>query len=80
MDIRDMVVEVVYENKNGMYLLEIGEAVNKRFNIHMTTREVEQIIKKNPKLFVEENGKIKSPPFTNSSDKTLSVHMKTCLG
>ena len=56
-----MIVEVVYENKDGIFPLQIGEAVNKRFNSHMTTREVEQIIKKNPKLFVEENGKYKCP-------------------
>jgi hypothetical protein len=44
-----------------MFLMQIGEAVNKRFNVRMTTRDVEQVIKKNPKLFVEENSKIKSP-------------------
>jgi hypothetical protein len=62
MDIRDMVVEIVYENKDGLFLLQIGEGVNKRFNTHITTRDVEQVVKKNPKLFVEENGKIKCPP------------------
>ena len=62
MDIRDMVVEVVYDNKEGIFPLQIGEAVNKRFQTHITTRDVEQVIKKNPKLFVEENGKIKCPP------------------
>jgi hypothetical protein len=62
MDIRDMVVEVVYDNKEGLFPLQIGEAVNKRFQTHITTRDVEQVIKKNPKLFVEENGKIKCPP------------------
>ena len=61
METRDMIVEVVYENKDGMFLMQIGEAVNKRFNDRMTTRDVEQVIKKNPKLFVEENSKIKSP-------------------
>jgi hypothetical protein len=61
MDTRDMVVEIVYENKDGLFLLQIGEAVNKRFNVRMTTRDVEQVIKKNPKLFVDENGKIKCP-------------------
>ena len=61
MDTRDMVVEIVYENKDGLFLFQIGEAVNKRFNVRMTTRDVEQVIKKNPKLFVDENGKIKCP-------------------
>jgi len=62
MDIRDMVVEVVYDNKEGLFPLQISEAVNKRFQTHITTRDVEQVINKNPKLFVEENGKIKCPP------------------
>jgi hypothetical protein len=61
METRDMVVEIVYENKDGMFLLQIGEAVNKRFNVRMTTRDVEQVIRKNQKLFIEENGKIKAP-------------------
>ena len=61
METRDMVVEIVYENKDGMFLLQIGEAVNKRFNVRMTTRDVEQVIRKNPKLFIEENSKIKAP-------------------
>ena len=61
MDTKDMNVEIVYANKDGMFPLQIGEAVNKRFNTHMSTREVEQIIQKNKKLFVEENGKYKCP-------------------
>ena len=62
MDIRDMVVELVYDNKDGLFPLQIAEGVNKRFKTNVTTRDVEQVIKKNPKLFVEENGKIKCPP------------------
>ena len=61
MDTSNMIVQVVYENKEGMYPLEIAEAVSKRFNTHMTTREVEQTVKKNHKLFIEDNGKIKCP-------------------
>jgi argonaute-like protein implicated in RNA metabolism and viral defense len=61
MDSKDMISEVVYEIKDGLFPLEIAEAVEKRFNTRMTTLEVERIIKKNPKLFVEMDGKIKSP-------------------
>ena len=61
MDSKDMIVEVVYETKDGLFPLQIAEAVTRKYNIHMTTREVEQIVGKNPKLFVEDNGKIKSP-------------------
>ena len=61
MDTRDMVVEVVYDAPNGLILMDIGEAVNKRYHTPLSTRDVEQIIDKNPKLFTEENGKIKCP-------------------
>jgi hypothetical protein len=44
-----------------LYPLEIVEAVSKRFQTQVTTRQVEQIIKKNPKLFVEKDGKICCP-------------------
>jgi len=61
MDSKDMILQVVYESKDGMFPLEIAEAVSKKYSTLVTTREVEQIIKKNRKLFVEENGKIKCP-------------------
>jgi len=57
----DMVVEIVYEKPEGMFPLEIAEAVSKRFQISVTTIQVEQIVRKNPKLFVEKNFKIYSP-------------------
>jgi hypothetical protein len=61
MDSANMILQVVYENKEGMYPLEIAEAVSKRFNTPMSTRDVEQTVKKNHKLFIEDNGKIKCP-------------------
>jgi hypothetical protein len=61
MDIKDMMVEVVYESKDGMFPLDIAEAVSKRFQTPITTRQVEQIVQKNPKLFVEKNSRICSP-------------------
>ena len=61
MDIKDMIVEVVYESATGLSLLEIVEAVPKRFQTQVTTRQVDQIIRKNPKLFVEKDAKIRSP-------------------
>jgi hypothetical protein len=62
MDSKDMIVEVVYETKDGLFPLEIAEAVQKRFQTQITTREVERIVKKNPKLFIEIDGRIKAPP------------------
>ncbi len=61
MDIKDMVVQVVYESKDGLFLLAIAEAVTSRFKIQMNSRQVEEIVKKNPKLFVEVDGRIKAP-------------------
>ena len=58
MDIKDMMVEVVYESKDGMFPLDIAEEVSKRFQTPITTRQVEQIVQKNPKLFVEKNSRI----------------------
>ena len=61
MDIKDMIIQVVYESKDGLFLLAIAEAVTRRFKIQMNSRQVEEVIKKNPKLFVEMDGKIKAP-------------------
>ncbi len=61
MDIKDMIVEVVYENANGLSLLEIVETVSKRFQTQVNTRQVDQIIRKNQKLFIEKDAKICSP-------------------
>ena len=61
MDTKDMIVQVVYESTNGLYLLDIAEAVLKRFQTQVTTRQVEQVVRKNPKIFVEKDAKICSP-------------------
>jgi len=61
MDIRDEIVQVIYESKDGLFLLEITEAVTNRFKIQVNSRQIEEVIRKNPKLFVEVNGKIKAP-------------------
>jgi hypothetical protein len=61
MDIRDEIVQVVYESKDGLFLLEITEAVTNRFKMQVNSRQIEEVIRKNPKLFVEVNGKIKAP-------------------
>jgi len=72
MDSKDMIVEVVYETEDGLFPLEIAEAIERRFGTHMTTLEVERIIKKNPKLFDEIDGKIKSPsPAGEKSSKLI---------
>ena len=61
MDTKDMIVEVVYETKEGLFPLEIGIAVEKKYGVQLNTREVEKVINKNKRLFTEEKGRFKSP-------------------
>ena len=61
MDIRDKVVEIVYESKEGLFPLAIAEAVSKRYSIPVNSRQVEDVVRKNPKLFIEAAGKIMAP-------------------
>ena len=61
MDLKDMIVTVVYQSPDGLFPLQIVEALAHRFGTQTTTKEVLQILKKNLKLFVETDGKIKSP-------------------
>jgi hypothetical protein len=61
MNLKDMIIQVVYINHDGLSLLKIVEEVNNRYHAHVTTLEVDQVVRKNPKLFVEVGGKIKSP-------------------
>jgi hypothetical protein len=61
MNLKDMILQVVYTSRDGLSLLKIVGEVNSRYDAHTTTREVEQVVRKNRKLFVEVDGKIKSP-------------------
>ena len=56
-----MIVTVVYQSPDGLFPLQIVEALARQFGTQTTTNQVLQILKKNPKLFVETDGKIKSP-------------------
>ena len=61
MDLKDMIVTVVYQSPDGLFPLQIVEALARQFGTQTTTKQVLQILKKNLKLFVETDGKIKSP-------------------
>jgi hypothetical protein len=54
--LKDMILQVVYTSSDELSLLKIVEEVNKKYDTHTTTREVEQEIRKNRKLFVEVEG------------------------
>jgi len=62
MDLKDMIVSVVYQSPDGLVPLQVIEALARQFGTQTTTKQVLQILKKNQKLFVETaDGKIKSP-------------------
>ena len=61
MDLKDMIVAVVYQSPGGLGPAQIVEALAHRFDTQTTSKQVLQIVAKNPKLFVEIEGKIKSP-------------------
>ncbi len=63
MNAKDMVVGVVYESANGLLPYEISEAIEKKYKTLVTTREIQAVLKKNSRLFIEENGRIKSPSY-----------------
>ena len=60
MDLKDMIVAVVYQSPGGLGPVQIVEALARQFNTQTTSTQVLQIVNKNPKLFVEIEGKIKS--------------------
>jgi hypothetical protein len=55
-----MIVTVVYQSPDGLFPLEILEALARQFGTQTTTKQVLQIVKRNPKLFVEIDGRIRS--------------------
>ena len=61
MDLKDMIVAVVYQSQGGLSPVQIVEALARQFDTQTTSKQVLQIVKRNPKLFVEIEGKIKSP-------------------
>jgi len=61
MDLRDMIVAVVYQSADGLVPLQIVETLARQFGTTTTAKQVLQIVKRNPKLFVEIDGRIRSP-------------------
>ena len=60
-DLKDMIVKIVYLSPEGLSLMEIVKSVDQQFGIKTTTKKVLQIVEANPELFIEVQGKIKSP-------------------
>ena len=59
MELKDMILSVVYQNPDGMHPLQIVEALA-QLGMETNTKQILKIIDKNPKLFIEKDGKIKS--------------------
>jgi hypothetical protein len=61
MNLKDMVESVVFQHPNGLGPLEIVEELAKQYNIQTHSKEVLQILEKNPKLFEPIEGRFKMP-------------------
>ena len=67
MELKDMIVSVVYQSPDGLGPLGIVEELASKFGTKTNSKQVLQIVQRNPKLFVEVGGRFKSPS-TNSSE------------
>jgi hypothetical protein len=61
MELKDMILCIVYQTKDGLFPLKIVEEIARQYGTVTTTKQVLHIVEKNPKLFVEKGGKIRSP-------------------
>lgn len=64
MDLRDMIVSVVYQSLNGLGPLGVVEELAKQYNVKTHSKEVLQILEKNPKMFEPVEGKFRAPSGT----------------
>jgi len=61
MDLKDMIITVVYQSKNGMSPVEIVEAISQKYSVQTTSKQIMQIVDKNPQLLTQSQGRVKSP-------------------
>ncbi len=59
MDLKDMILSIVYQSSNGLVPIQIVGELASQYRLQTTTKQVLQIVDKNPQLFLEENGRIK---------------------
>ena len=69
MDLKDQIVSVVYQSPGGLGPVQIVEALATQYDVQTNSKQVLQVITKNPKLFVEEAGRFKSPSGLPSKKK-----------
>jgi hypothetical protein len=61
MNLKDMIESVIFQHPNGLGPLEIVEELSKQYNVKTHSKEVLQILEKNPKLFEPIEGRFKMP-------------------
>lgn len=72
MNLKEMMVSLVYQSPDGLSIVKIVELVGRQYMTQTTSKQVVDIVEKNPKLFVEIDGKIKSPP-SSTSEKAYKI-------
>ncbi len=75
MDLKEMMVTIVYQSKDGMVPLDIVEALGHRFGFQTTSKQVMEAVRRNPKLFVESEGRVIRP----SGSGQRATEQKTSL-
>jgi hypothetical protein len=68
MKLIDMIVAVVYQSSDGLNPIQIVELISRQYLTQTTSKQVLDIVERNPKLFVEIEGKIKSPSPPTSEE------------
>jgi hypothetical protein len=63
-----MIVAVVYQSPGGLNPLQIVEIISRQYLTQITSKQVLDTVERNSKLFVEIDGKIKSPSPPTSEE------------
>jgi hypothetical protein len=79
MDLKEMMVAVVYESPGGLVPLEVVEAVSRRFGVQINTKQVLQTVRANPKMFVDTEGRVRRPSDSASESAGSRMDLKEMM-
>jgi hypothetical protein len=79
MDLKDMMVAVVYESPDGLTPVDVVEAMTRRFGLESNTKQVLQAVRANPKLFVEMEGRVKRPSGSPEASGDSRMDLKDMM-
>ena len=79
MDLKDMMVAVVYQSPKGLVPLEIIEGLARQFDTQTNTKQVLQTVQGNPKLFVEKNGRVMRPSDDGTTTGGYKMGLKDMM-